>query len=74
MSFENISALNKRATPCKIQKYKLAICIYKLYIMDFKVIKFCQTKFITVKSNRTKVGLNSLANRLHSINSLIPFE
>ena len=85
MSFEMIHTINKRATPEKFQKYKLAICLFKLYNMDFNVIEFCslninqvftsrQTKFITAKSNRTKVGLNSLSNRLHLINNLIPLE
>ena len=85
MSFENIHVLNKRATPCKIQKYKLALCLHKLYNKDFNVVEFCslnfnqvftsrQTKFITIKSNRTKVGLNSLSNRLHLINNMIPLE
>ena len=31
-----------------------------------------QTKFITSKSNRTKIGLNSLANRFHLLNNKIP--
>ena len=85
MSFETIHALNKRATPSKFQKYKLAISLFKLYNMNYNVIEFCslninqvitsrQTKFVTVKSNRTKVGLNSLSNRLHTINNLIPLE
>ena len=83
MSFETMHALNKRATPCKFQKYKLALCLFKLYNMNFNTIEFSllnfnqivtsrQSKFMTVKSNKTKVGLNSLANRLHSINNLIP--
>ena len=33
----------------------------------------CFVKTI-IKSNRTKVGLNALSNRLHSINSLIPLD
>ena len=70
MSFENIHTLNKRATPIKILKYKLAICLFKLYNMNYNVIEFCilnfnqvitsrQTNFITVRSNRTQVGINS---------------
>ena len=85
MSFEMIHALHKRATPVKFQKCKVGICLFKLYNMNYNAIEFCslninqvftsrQTKFITVKSNRKKVGLNSLSNRLHSINNLIPLE
>ena len=78
MSFDNIHTLNKRATPNKILKYKLAICLFKLYNMNYNVVEFCmlnfnqvitsrQTNFITLKNN-------SLSNRLHVINNLIPLE
>ena len=33
-----------------------------------------QSKFITLKSNRTKIGLNSLANRLYILNGNIPLD
>ena len=67
MSFEYIHILNNRATPCKIQKYKLALCLFKLYNLDFNSIEFCslnfnqvftsrQTTFIILKSNRTRLG------------------
>ena len=53
--------------------------------MNYNVVEFClldfnqvitshQMNFITIKNNRTKVGINSLSNRLHSINNLIPLE
>ena len=68
-----------------IMKYKLAICLFKLYNMNYNVVEFClldfnqvitshQMNFITIKNNRTKVGIKSLSNRLHSINNLIPLE
>ena len=67
MSFETIHELNKRATPCKILKYKLAIFLYKLFNMDFNVFEFCflnfnqvitsrQSKFITIKTIEQKLG------------------
>ena len=84
-SFENIHMLCNRATPNQIMKYKLALCLYKLYNIDFNSLEFVllnfnqvitsrQLTFTTLKSNRTKVGLNSLANRFHHINGNIPFE
>ena len=85
VSFEAIHDLCNRATPIKMQKYKLAICLYKLYNSEFNPIEFYllnfnqvvtsrQRNFIIVKSNRTRVGLNSLANRLYTINGIVPLE
>ena len=85
MSFEAIHELCKLATPSKMQKYKLAICLHKLYNIEFNPIEFYllnnnqvvtsrQRNFIILKSNRTRVGLNSLANRLHTINGVIPLD
>ena len=45
MSFQTIHQLNNRATPCKILKYKLAICLYKLNNMEFNPIKFYLLNF-----------------------------
>ena len=64
-------------------KYKLALCLFKLYNKDFNLIEFeilnfnqiligRQTNFIKSKSNSLKVGINSLANRLFVINNGIP--
>ena len=33
-----------------------------------------QRNYIIFKSNKTRVGQNSLANRLHTINGIIPLE
>ena len=40
VSFEAIHDLCNRATPIKMQKYKLAICLYKLYNSEFNPIEF----------------------------------
>ena len=85
MSFENIHILCERATPEQIMKYKMALSLFKLYNTDYNSLEFTlqnfnqvftsrQMTFKTLKSNRTKIGLNSLANRLHHINSKVPFE
>ena len=66
-----------------MMNYKLALSLFKLYNKDFNSIEFVnlnfnqiltgrQTKFITLKSNFYKVGMNSLANRLQVINNKIP--
>ena len=64
-------------------KYKLALCLFKLYNKDFNSIEFeivnfnqilieRQTNFIKSKSISLKVVINSLANRLFVINNGIP--
>ena len=68
-----------------MMQYKLAICLFKLYNNNFNYIEFAalnynqiltsrQTEFIASKDNKTKVGINSLSNRLFYINGLVPLE
>ena len=74
-----------RATPIQLMRYKLALCLCKLYNLDYNSIEFSslnfnqvftgrQTKFKCIKDNRTKVGLNALSNRFHTLNDLIPLD
>ena len=85
MSFMNIHSFCNRATPDQMMRYRLALSLYRLYNFEFNSVEFAilnfnqvftsrQTKFKTNKNNRTKVGLNSLANRLHTINDQIPLD
>ena len=85
ISFVNLHKISKRGTPDQMIQYKLAICLFKLYNNNFNSIEFAalnynqiltsrQTKFITSKDNKTKVGMNSLSNRLFYINWLVPLE
>ena len=84
-SFINLHAMCNRATPIQMMRYKLALCLFKLYKTDFNSIKFLslnfkqvitgrQIKFKCFKDNTIKVGLNSLSNRLHILNDLIPLD
>ena len=83
ISFVSIHAMANRATPEQMMKYKLALCLYKLYnnnynTREFVLLNFNQTFnarqicFNITRSNNIRVGINSLANRLHSINCMIP--
>ena len=83
LSFLNLHNLCSKATPGMIMNYKLALCLYKLYNVEFDPFEFAvlnfnliltgrQTEFITLKSNSFKVGVNLLANRLFLINNKIP--
>ena len=85
MSFANIHLFCNRATPDQMMSYKLALSLFRLYNKEWNVVEFTilnfnqiftsrQMTFKTNKSNRTKVGLNSFANRLHSINDKIPLD
>ena len=84
-SFDNIHIMCKRATPNQMMKYKLALCLLKLYNCNFNLIEFSslnfnqiftsgQTTFKIVKSKRTRIGMNSLTNRLHYIDDIIPLQ
>ena len=72
-----------RATPENYLKYKHALALHKLFWTTESSIEFVilnlntvltsrQTKFQLNKSNKRKVGLNALANRLHILNNRIP--
>ena len=82
-SFNMLHMSCKRALPEMFMKYKLALCLYKLYNESFNSIEFAQLNFNQVltgrqenfkiiRNNVYKVGLNSLSNRLHFINDQIP--
>ena len=69
--------------PEAFMSYKLAIQLYKLYnsvnhslewvsLNLNQILTTRQINYIIMKTNKTKVGLNILSNRLHSINGLIP--
>ena len=69
VSFELLQRMSKRATPEKLVKYKLTLCLHKIYNTDFNSKEFIrlnvnqiltsrQEKFFTLKSNNIKVGIN----------------
>ena len=82
-SFNILHKSCKRALPEMFMKYKLALCLYKLYNESFNSIEFAQlnykqvltgrqVNFKILRNNAYKVGMNSLSNRLHCINDQIP--
>ena len=85
LSFINLHKSCNRATPDELMLYKTALCLFKLYNMEFNSIEFIglnfnqiitgrQTNFLTLKSNTYKVGMNALANRLFPLNNKIPLQ
>ena len=69
-----------RATPEMYMKYKLALCLYKLYNENYNSIEFTHLNFnqvltrrqVLFKTLKSKAGNNSLSNRLYHINEQIP--
>ena len=70
--------------PDAIMHYKCALQLFKVYntndyTFDWTVMNFNQiftsrqTRFMLLKTNRTKVGLNLMANRFSILNGKIPF-
>ena len=88
ISFEALHKMSKRATPEQMMRYKLSLCLYRLYNSPFNLKEFNskefirlnenqiltsrQTCFITGKSNNLKIGLNCLSNRLYLLNKNYP--
>ena len=83
VSFLNLQKSSGRTTPEQMMMYKLALRLYKIYNTNYNSIEFSalnfnqiltsrQTRFITSRNNKTKVGLNCLANRFFALNNLIP--
>ena len=73
MLFMDLHIICKRETPEQLMKYKLALCLFKIYNSNFNPTEFLELNFNQVltgqpsnfknlKSNRTKVGINSLVN------------
>ena len=83
LSFVNIHKMNNRALPESFMTYKTAIQLYKLYNSNIyskdwvdlnsnQILTSRQTTFMILKTNKSKVGLNTIPNRLSILNGLIP--
>ena len=83
ISFINLHAMYHRATPDQFMLYKNAINLYRLYneghgsiewvALNFnQILTSRQTKFMSIKANRKKVGINAIANRFYILNNKIP--
>ena len=83
LSFVNIHKMNNRALPDSLMTYKTAIQLYKLYNsnntskdwidLNFnQILTSRQTTFMILKTNKSKVGLNTIPNRISILNGQIP--
>ena len=85
MSYEQIHAINKRATPNQMMLYKHSLLLYKIwndaiYSKDWLALNFQQNfnlrcnKVKLYETSNYKVGKNLSPNRLKVINGLIEFD
>ena len=84
LSFERLHVINNKCTPNQIMLYQLSLSLYKTYnvpeiglnfetitVIDQMILTSRQVNFQILKNNRRKIGLNTTANKLYSINNLI---
>ena len=82
VSFEDLHAMAKRATPEKLMLYKLSLQLFKIFNYSIPVTEWYllnqniiftsrQTKFKTTKRNRLRLGMNTMSNRLWILNDKI---
>ena len=85
MSFDQIHAINKRATPNQILKYKHSLLLYKIwndsiYSQEWLALNFQQNfnarthTVMIYDTSKTKIGKNKPINRLKIINGLIQYD
>ena len=69
-----------RATPDKILDYKLALQLYKVVNNNVpspdinNIHTTRQTRFMTSKANKLKVGMNQISNRFYYLNAKIELD
>jgi hypothetical protein len=82
ISYENLHKITNRATPEIMSQYKLALSLYKVFndktpINEWLHLNFTQintsrqTHFMVSKTNKLKLGMNCLTNRLNYLNGKI---
>ena len=87
ISFIRIHSICKKCTPTQIMSYQAAIHLFKVINESFNycttdhailynniVCTGRQLKFELFRSNSTKIGMNSLANKFHQISKLISLD
>ena len=85
MSFPNLHKMAGRATPDKLIYYKLALQLFRVVNYHIPTPDWInvnlnniqttrQTKFITQRTNRLKIGMNILSNRFYYLNGKIDLD
>ena len=84
VSFDNIHKLNKKWTPKQIMYYQMSLKLYKtvnehnndlsfehLTFFDQIICTRRQLRFQIFKNSRSKIGMNTTANKFYHLNNLI---
>ena len=87
MSFIRIHSICQKCTPEQIMSYQAAIHLYKVindsfeecttehaHLLNNIICPRRQLKFEIFRSNRTKIGINSLSNRFHHLSKLLSLD
>jgi hypothetical protein len=85
ISFQQLHRTSGRATPNMIDKYRLALQLYKTFNdrkpekewLDLNFVQTNarrQTEFNILRSNRLQIVLNTFSNKFHELNGMIPLE
>ena len=84
VSFINLHKINNKCTPNQIMLYQISLLLFKtvnensstpsrsfVRLMDQAVCSGRQVMFELHRANRTKIGMNSIENKLYHINKII---
>ena len=84
ISFESIHKICKKCTPTQIMSYQTSLQLYKttneiyehctsehVTLLDNIVCTGRQLKFEIIRSNRSKIGMNTISNKFYHISKLI---
>ena len=87
ISFENVHRKCKKCTPEQIMMYHISLKLHKLLnengsgitfeqvtVMDQIVCTRRQLRVQILRNNRSKIGMNTTANKLYYVNNLISFD
>jgi hypothetical protein len=85
LSYNELHKLTNRVTPEMFSNFKLLLLLFKTFNnnnhqwewtqLNFNMILISrQTKFITMKNNKSRIGLNILSNHYHCLNNQIPLD
>ena len=84
ISFENIHKIHKKCTPSQIMLYQQALNLHKtinhvdfpqsfehITLIDQTICTGRQLRFQMYRNNKSKIGMNTTANKFYHINNLI---
>ena len=87
ISFESIHKICKKCTPTQIMSYRTSLLLHKsineiyehctselVTLLSNIVCTRRQLKFEVIRSNRTKIGMNTISNRFYHLSKQVNFD